>query len=119
MNKYLEPTDEGAFVDFPLKSKPEYAYQSSYVQCPKCFGHGGWNLTLNAYPLRNMADTPENRHNYSHFRAHCGQCNGWGWTSPDNAKCLHEMKHHRNTGRCLNEYKCSKCGKIEEIDSSD
>lgn len=118
MRKYLEPTDPNAFLDFPLQESPP-TWAPDYVPCPKCFQHGGWNLEINAYPLRNMENTPENRHKYSHFRAHCGQCNGYGWTSQENAKCLHEMVHHRNTGRCLNEYKCIKCGKIEEIDSSD
>lgn len=115
---FLTPNDEGAFEDFPLKEKPTYDFQKDYVVCPKCFGHGGWNLTLNAYNISGMPNTPENRHKHSHFRAFCEQCKGWGWTSPENAKCLHEMQHYKNTGNCLNEYKCSKCGKIEEVDSS-
>ena len=119
MDKYLEPTDPDAFVDFPVKDKPTYDYQKGYVVCPKCDGHGGWNLKLNAYPLRGLEDTSENRHKFSHFKSNCGQCGGWGWTSPENTKCIHEMSRYRNVGKCLNEYVCVKCGMIEEIDSSD
>lgn len=35
------------------------------------------------------------------------------------AECEHEMKHSRNLGRCFNEYKCSKCGYTEQVDTSD
>lgn len=35
------------------------------------------------------------------------------------AECEHEMKHTRNLGRCYNEYTCSKCGYVEQIDSGD
>jgi hypothetical protein len=115
--KYLNPTDDGAFVDFPEPNKkPEWA--KNWVKCPLCMGYGGWNLSLNAYSLHGKENTPENRHRYSHFKSHCGQCNGYGWTSVDNAKCIHEMQHYRNVGNCLNEYKCLKCGKTEVWDSS-
>jgi hypothetical protein len=116
---FLEPTDKDAFLDFPLKEKPVYKHMEHYVACPKCLGHGGWNYIINAYRLWDKEDTAENRHKHAHFRASCGQCNGWGWTDPDNTKCLHEYKWDRNTGRCLNVHKCTKCGKEVEYDSSD
>ena len=33
--------------------------------------------------------------------------------------CDHIWQHTRTLGRCWNEYKCTKCGKLQEIDSSD
>lgn len=118
MTEFMKPDDPNAHLDFPgIHDKPEFAPDD--VLCPVCKGYGGWNLSLNSYKLHNREDTPENRHRYSHFRASCSQCNGWGWTTAENAKCIHSMKHFKNTGRCLNQYKCEKCGKIEEIDSSD
>ena len=35
------------------------------------------------------------------------------------AECEHQMVHTKNLGRCYNEYTCSKCGYVENIDSSD
>lgn len=115
---YLEPTDEGAFMDFPApREKP--AHMADSVLCPKCHGHGGWNLKLNAYPLHSYADTPENRHRYSHFRASCSQCNGWGWTEADNVDCIHDYAPHRTLAAYTHESKCTKCGHTVVYDSSD
>ena len=114
---YLEPTDPDAFVDFPKKERdPRH---SDYIECPKCFGHGGWNLRLNAFQLHSLPNTAENRHNNGHFRSNCGQCNGWGYVSVENSKCIHSLKLIKNLGRCYNLYGCSKCDHTEEIDSSD
>lgn len=115
---YLEPTDKDAFKDYPLQKRANHMPES-WVQCPLCSGHGGWNLKLNAYRMHGHADTPENRHRFSHFRANCSQCNGWGFVAPDNTACIHKWVQNRNVGRCLNEYKCSGCGKISVVDSSD
>lgn len=63
------------------------------VECPKCHAEEGY----------------------------CSQCNGWGYVkegSPD-ALCVHEVVHHANVGRCLNVYRCTKCGHKYEVDSSD
>jgi hypothetical protein len=112
-SNYLEPTDPDAFVDFPVVSDiPEDA-----TICPKCKGHGGWNLRLNAYPLHNYDNIPENRHRFSHFRAACGACWSWGYLQPGQT-CVHEWSHYRNIGNCLNEWKCTICGQIREVDSS-
>jgi len=35
------------------------------------------------------------------------------------APCLHDMEHNKNLGNCYNQYKCTKCGKTRNIDSSD
>ena len=119
MSKYLEPTDEGAFEDHTLLD-PLKAYELGMtVLCPQCKGHGGWNLTLNAYPLHGKADTPENRYKFSHFRASCSHCMGWGYVEPKNAYHVHHWVHDRNIGNCLNVLKCSDCGLEWQVDSSD
>ena len=116
MSKYLEPGDEGAWEDFPSKPEKPSHMGDAFVECPRCQGHGGWNLSLRAYPLHDMADTAENRHRYSHFRSHCGQCHGYGWT--DDVECIHEMEYSQNVGNCENEYKCKKCDHRVVYDSS-
>jgi hypothetical protein len=117
--EYMTRTDPNAFLDYP----PKREKRKGEVECPKCLGHGGWNLQLNAYALkskhRDHADTPENRHFYSHFRASCDQCNGWGCVPEADAKCTHEFDGGRNVGRCLHECTCTKCGKKQTVDSSD
>jgi hypothetical protein len=119
MSEYLSPTDDGAFVDYPPIGEPHGA---ATELCPKCKGHGGWNLVLNSYKLREgQEDTPENRHRYVHFRANCDNCGGWGYVVPGSldASCLHDYKFYRNEGHCLNSYQCSKCKKTVTYDSSD
>ncbi len=119
MHKYLEPTDPEAFTDYPLQSSEEAAKYEMTVACPKCKGHGGWNLRLNAYPLHGKDDNPENRHKFSHFRASCSHCQGWGYVTSDNADHVHDWVWVRNTGNCLNLHECSICKRQWEIDSSD
>lgn len=106
---YLTPNDPGAFQDMvKLSPKPEYNY---VYECPQCKGHGGWNLTLDAYK---NGLTPEQRH----FRACCSTCYGWGYT--DNpTQCVHQWEWEKNTGKCLNLYRCTVCGGTAEWDSSD
>jgi hypothetical protein len=117
MIKYMEATDKDAFLDFPLKEKSSFL-PSDYVPCPVCKGHGGWNLSLNSFPMHDKPNTAENRHTYSHFRCACSQCNGLGHTSKDNT-CIHEMVHVANIRMCLNKYECNKCGHTRDVDSSD
>jgi hypothetical protein len=116
--KYLEPTDPDAFLDFP-KKEFNSALAGNDTECPKCFGHGGWNLRINSYPLHGHADTAENRHRYGHFQAHCGQCHGYGWLPASNTKCIHELEYVATVGRCLTRYGCKKCDHTEVVDSSD
>lgn len=126
MSEFLTVDHPDAHIDFPpveesranwlrlLKAEP-------LAECPVCHGHGGWNLEINAYPLRSgMEDTQENRHKFCHFRASCSQCNGWGFVSTKrDAECIHTpvATAHDNV-RCLTNYKCSKCGYKYQIDSS-
>lgn len=120
MKTFLNPTDPDAFVDYPLQSAEEAATNINCTHlCPKCKGHGGWNLELNAYPLNGKEDTPENRHKHSHFRAFCSQCEGWGYVREEDQDHVHDWVHARNVGNCLNVFKCSICDKEREVDSSD
>ena len=118
-NAYLDEKHSDAFVDFPgVKERPTWGDQNKMHPCPRCKQHGGWNLRLNAYPLRDgMDDTPNNRHKHSHFRASCSSCWGWGWLEDE---CAHEYgPPGRSVGRCLSEWTCRLCGKTTVVDSSD
>ena len=116
MPKYLNPTDPGAFDDWTLK-KPSPAFKKV---CPRCSGYGGWNLTLNAYGLHpGMEDTQENRHRFSHFRAMCDHCSGWGYVHESNQCAGHEWKFVENLGRCYNRYECINCHVTSDVDSGD
>jgi hypothetical protein len=112
-------------TDYPCKAEDA-------TLCPLCKGYGGWVLTINAYPLpEGYENTPENRAKYCHFRAHCNQCNGWGWVKRDgvDADCIHDYqelsqataqaKGIRHYGMCWHVYQCSKCGRTMSQDSSD
>lgn len=128
--KYLTADDPEAFIDYPKMAQPLEHHLHCAVQCPACHGYGGWNLRLNAYPLHQHGDTPENRHNFSHFRASCSQCSGSGWTTPENATCIHDYARKLtfaqcrergiyHAGRCWHVYECTKCGATTSQDSSD
>lgn len=119
MKKYLEPgIDADAFLDHPfMQPAPQYGLTK---MCPRCYGHGGWNLLLNQYPLPvGKENTPENRSKFTHFRAGCSHCNSWGYVRESETCVGHEWVFVRNTGRCLNLHQCKHCGKQWEIDSSD
>jgi hypothetical protein len=114
---YLTPDDPHAFDDYPLAPVPPPEYGFSDTPCPTCKGHGGWNLKVNSSPLHNYPDTPENRHLYSHFRASCGSCWGWGYLAKGQT-CAHEWTRSRSIGNCLSVWTCGKCGAEREVDSS-
>jgi len=116
MSDFMTHLHADAFVDYPLREpSPQYGLTK---MCPKCQGHGGWNLALNQYRMHNYPDTPENRHRYAHFTCLCGNCTGWGYVH-ESQTCVHDWEYSRNVGRCLNEYKCIHCGKLNQVDSSD
>lgn len=52
--------------------------------------------------------------------AFCWNCWGYGEVvaGSDDATCVHDYQHHETVGRCLNTYRCSKCGKDRTVDSS-
>jgi hypothetical protein len=114
--KYMEHTHPDAFVDFPMKS-PNIELGRTKL-CAKCQGHGGWNLQLNSYSLHDYENTPENRHRYSHFICQCSNCYGWGFVH-ENQDCVHDWEYHKSLGKCLHQYKCIHCDKIDLVDSSD
>jgi RecJ-like exonuclease len=116
--KYTGPDHPDAFVDYPLAPKPHYEGMFTDEPCPRCKGHGGWNLQVNAYSLHGKEDTPENRHLFAHFRAMCGSCNGWGYMRVGQT-CAHEWGSPRTVGRCLTEWTCVHCGEKTQVDSSD
>lgn len=106
MGSYMSRDDPKAFVDMPVKSKPDR--MDSPVLCPKCKGHGGWHLKLDDFGQG------------KHFNAACNQCNGWGWVQGGtvNESCVHEFGEVRVS---MHIYKnvCQKCGHTNVIDSSD
>lgn len=121
---FLKPNDRDAFVDWPkikftdFIEKYPYSWVEKYVECPLCFGHGGWNLKINAYPLHEKENTPENRHYFSHFRCCCSQCNGYGYVSPDQTNHIHKWIRKEKIANCLHIYECEICKITQEIDSS-
>lgn len=114
MTKYLP--DATNFDGLPKLERPSKDHNMPY-QCPKCKGHGRWNLRLDAYGPG------------KHFQAHCGQCNGWGWVSEEDRDCVHKYeeisqaecreKGIMHWGRCWHAYQCGKCGRVTGRDSSD
>jgi hypothetical protein len=112
--------------EFPPEKKPPRTCftkdPNKLVQCPECFGHGGWTETL---PNPVHTDGPDRVYRYG-----CSQCNGWGWVEKDSddAKCLHKMKELsqdecrkrgiQHWGMCWHVYECVYCGTTKSYDSS-
>jgi len=104
------------FQDIPKMEKPQ-DYPSVSHECPKCKGHGKWNLTVDAYGPG------------THFQQCCGQCNGWGWVAEADLTCMHEYaeisqaqckkRGIQHWGSCWHVYACTKCDRITAHDSSD
>lgn len=106
---YMDHTHPDAFLDLP-KQEP-YVKWNLTKECPKCKGHGYWNLVLNDYP---NSPNPADRH----FKQLCGVCFGHGYVDPKANVCDHDWSDRVTIGRCLHRVTCSKCGKSMEIDSS-
>ena len=73
-------------------------------ECPRCKGHGGWVLTIDAYGLG------------QHFKASCGAC--WGYGHIKAGQCLHEWEKTKAVAMCMSEWTCKKCGQDRLVDSS-
>lgn len=118
MSDYLKPTDPGAF-DGLEKRLPEPAAKMlgayskprvdnvNVVECAQCRGHGKWNLKLDAYGPG------------KHSRAHCNNCNGWGYVPEAQGSHVHEWGRGETIGRCMTRYTCAGCGQVNDVDSSD
>lgn len=125
--RYLTQDHPDAHIDHPTPEDHLAQWRKFHpnvppILCPKCKGWAGHNLVVNAYRLPDgMADTPENRHKYRHFRASCNQCAGWGYVaSKEDAECIHEAGPGTPTRfNCVTNYRCTKCGKEWSVDSSD
>jgi hypothetical protein len=116
VKEYLSPTDPGAFLDHE-KLKPAHGMTK---ECPRCLGHGGWNLRLNAYKMPpGKAFTPANRKLYVHFNASCDHCNGWGYVHPNVTCPGHQWVEIKTIANCLHLMECKVCKAQWEMDSSD
>ena len=118
MTEFLKPTDADAFLDMEKLPMPGTLYddlKAYTAECPQCRGYGGWNLELNAYPVRDKHGIEIGR---KHFQSHCSHCNGWGWVEPKDAGHVHDWQHVRRMGNCLNLFVCLICKKTIEVDSS-
>lgn len=109
----MENTDPNVFLDWDKKS-PWFSYTK---ECKICQCFGGWNLAINEYRLKGD-DTRENRLE-RHFKQVCQNCYGRGYVDQNETCEGHDWQWVRNSGRCLNIYKCAKCGKQTEVDSGD
>ena len=119
MTDYLTPDAADAFKDMEkLTPEPAGKMLGQYVarprcdsvpvvECGKCKGFGGWNLTLDAYgPGR-------------HFRASCHNCTGWGYVEASQGSHVHEWDNGEYISRCNTLYTCKACGTKRAVDSSD
>lgn len=100
----FDPADKEAMAKNQLQTKQ----WKNAVECPKCQGHGGCVLKRDAYGKGH------------HFKGHCDNCNGWGTVEAgsSDAMCLHDYQDAGTIGNCLHMWKCSKCNKTMEVDSS-
>lgn len=111
MEPFLTPDDPQAFVDWPDRPPVE-----GLPKCPKCKGHGGWNLRLYAYALpARIEDTPAWRHLYCHFRTGCSMCGGAGYTKET---CDHKWKWADSPGQFHHVFQCVNCNATKHVDSS-
>ena len=115
--RFLSPEDPDAFVDWPasVEAPPE-----GFIICPQCKGYGGWNLSVNRYPLPDgLYDTAENRHLHVHFLAGCNNCWSNGFVPEAQGDHVHEYKSVETTQRGDNVWECQGCGDRVKVDSSD
>lgn len=104
---YLTHTDPEAFHNLE-KLQPTASHIAwGFVLCPKCHGFGKWNILLDFYGPG------------LHQKCCCDQCDGNGYVSRDDAKCVHEFGRREAVGKSLWNVTCLKCGQKREIDTSD
>jgi hypothetical protein len=115
MNNYLDPTTDAPKLVFKdMQVKPKKEYLSDRV-CPRCQGHGQFNLRINAYGPG------------KHFKSLCGACWGYGYLQKGQV-CAHEWrdateeeikKAHITLYRCEHAWVCTKCSTTRVVSSSD
>lgn len=99
--------DERNYDGIPKAKRPDLRFdrmEGSWVECPKCEGHGKW-----------IYKPPYTPH------MHCGQCNGWGWVRQGSTDetCAHEWKHEKLAMRCMYKQTCTKCGHSRTYSTDD
>jgi len=94
------------FKDLPVKERQGWHGEV----CPKCEGHGEWNLSVNCYP--------EQEGKFRHFRMACTACGGSGYLRKDQT-CAHEWGKDEVVGHCLHKWTCLHCGETKLVDSGD
>ncbi|MCI0461143.1 MAG: hypothetical protein L0Z62_29705 [Gemmataceae bacterium] len=107
--------DATDFTDIPLQQPPGIG--GLVHVCPKCRGHGRWNLRLDAYGPG------------KHFQCGCGQCNGWGFVGESDWRCVHDYRELTpaecgtrgipHYGMCWHVLECVTCGRCLSYDSGD
>ena len=111
---YMKEDHPDAHLDFPEVQAPP----PGRLGCPRCGGHGGWNLRLNRRPLpTGIEDNRENRHQYVHFKAACPNCNGWGHLPEDQGDHVHQWETVVWEGFLRTE-RCRECGRKRQLDTS-
>ncbi len=103
--EYWTPDHPDAHMDMVIQPRPKWASQ----KCLKCHGYGQWILMPNEYPT--WAGY------LKHFRAYCENCEGYGWTRPENH--IHEWVPGRVVHKNTTEYTCKVCGLTRQVDSGD
>lgn len=115
--------DATDFTDIAVRPRPDLKFPGSkpgtWVLCPKCHGHGRWNLQLEVYGP--VPGDPSGKR--QHFQGSCSQCWGWGWvdaTSTD-ATCLHTFSEIApdQPFRCSHTLRCTACGLKRSYSSDD
>lgn len=92
--------------DQPKKPSPS----ADHVECPVCKGFGQYRYGTIVFGDGSVQ------------MMWCGQCCGHGHVkkgSTDETCVPHKMVHVSKLGNCYNRYKCEKCGRVDDIDSSD
>ena len=120
-DRYL--TDATDFTDLVVLDRPDTRFSGMigpWAHCPKCHGHGRWNLRLDAFGPK-PGDPSGKR---QHLQASCSQCWGWGWVKTTDFRdmhCLHEFTEVApdQPFRCWHTIQCTKCGTRRSYSSDD
>jgi DnaJ-class molecular chaperone len=70
---HMNHTHPDAFLD--VEKYEPFVELGLTKECPKCQGHGVWNLAISQYPRAGQR--------YRHFQQVCDTCSGYGYVSPE------------------------------------